>query len=339
MASDAQQSGPLPGPGNKFTQGRWAQIFGGSPAGIVGDTDGSAFGITLPPSSDIAEIGSPTIQSICIVGGFPLIIPAGLTQSVEVPPATNPTIGRTDIIAARFDTATYTTNPGPVRLLRFAGTEGSTALPGYDATMPSPMTWPLWAVTRKQGQSLNQAVVRDLRMRSGWNYAVAPGGILPLNAPLGSRATRDGFIYRRDMDGSSVQWILESEPPTFITNPLLATMDVSDGWSRMATTSLERDGRWRIGTFTVRRTGNDIVSNSRGGLGDITMLQLHPTDRPIPGTVLKAYAQSTSNGSVQAGVHVSGQWITLDSLPPNTTISNPGVGNASLIISDVWKVA
>lgn len=331
MATNAQDSGPLPG--QKFTLGRWRQIFGAQ-AAIVGDTDGSAFALTLPPSGNDAVLGSPTIESIVLVGGHPLIIAAGDTQEITIPASTNPTIGRTDIIAARRDAATFTTPPGPVRLVRIAGTEGSAALPSYSA----PLTEALWAVTRKQGQALNQATPRDLRNRSAKSFLVPAGSPLPQDAPLGARATRDGSIWRRDLDGSSVQWVLEYEPPVFITNPTLATMAVADGWARMGTTSLERDGRWRIGTFTVRRSGSAIESNSRGGMNDITIVQLHPTDRPTPGTPLKAYATDTSNGTCQAGVHVSGQWITLDSLPPNTEISNPGVGNHSLIISDVWKV-
>jgi hypothetical protein len=260
MATDAQQSGPLPGV--KFTQGRWAQTFGPN-AGIVGDTDGSAFGITLPPASDVAEIGSATIESVCIVGGFPLIIPAGETQSVTIPASTNPTIGRTDIIAARFDTASYTTDPGPLRLLRHGGTEGSANLPGYDNAMPSPMSWPLWAVTRKQGQSLNQATVRDLRAKSAWTYLIPPNGILPQAAPLGARATRDGITYRRDFVGAAVDWVQEWT----LTNAAGATvydtewinLSMTTGWK--ATTGQTPQIR-RIGPMVYIRGRVETISGS-----------------------------------------------------------------------------
>lgn len=332
MAVDQQVSGPLPL--QKFTRDLWISHFGRR-QGIEGDTNGSAFGITLPAGSDVAEIGSPTLKSIAKVNGFPIEIAEGTTQSVSIPPSlTGGSNGRTDLIVARYSTG-FTPAPGPVRLFRIPGTEGSLAVPTYGARTDLR----LWSVRRRQGEGLNQAIVADLRSWVADPILVAPGAPLPASAPLGTRATRDGSIWRRDIDGSSVQWVLEYAPPEIITNPLLASMDVSDGWSRMANTSLERDGRWRIATFTVRRTGGDIVSNSRGGLGDMTILQLHPTDRPIPGTPIPAYLASSSNGTTFAGVHVSGQWITLDSLLPNTEIANPGVGNASLIISGVWKVA
>jgi hypothetical protein len=332
MAEDAQVSGPLPL--QKFTRDLWTKHFGRR-QGIEGDTDGSAFGITLPAGSDVAEIGSPTVESVALINGFPVVVPQGTTQSVPIPPSlTGGANGRTDLVVARYST-TFNTAPGPGRLHVIGGTEGSLAVPTYN-----PRTdLRLWSVRRRQGEGLNQAIVADLRSWVGASILVAPGAPLPISAPLGTRATRDGSVWRRDRDGSSVQWVLEYEPPEIITNPLTATMDVADGWSRMANTSLERDGRWRIGTFTVRRTGAAIESNSRGGLGDIAIVQLHPSDRPIPGTPIPAYAPATNNGTTQAGVHVSGAWISLDSLPPNTEISNPGVGNASLIISGVWKVS
>lgn len=248
MATDAQQSGPLPG--EKFTQGRWSEIFGAN-AGIVGDTNGSAFGLTLPPASDVAEVGSPSIESVVIVGGFPLIIPAGLTQSVPIPASTNASVGRTDLIVARFDAALFTTAPGPVRLFRHAGTEGSASSTAYDSAMPSPIMLPLWAITRKQGQSLNQATVRDLRTWSGENFLVASGGLLPQAAPLGSRATRDGAVYHRDLVGSSVDWVQEWSPPnapgTTVFDTGWVLMDVLPGWEHMPS----RNAR-------VRRVGTQV---------------------------------------------------------------------------------
>jgi hypothetical protein len=332
MAENVQVSGPLPL--QKFTRDLWVSHFGRR-QGIEGDTDGSAFGITLPAGGDVAEIGSPTLKSLAKVHGFPIEIAQGATQSVPIPPSvTGGSNGRTDLVVARYSTG-FTPAPGPVRLHRIQGTEGSLAVPNYN----SRTDLRLWSVRRRQGEGLNQAIVADLRSWVADPILVAPGAPLPASAPLGTRATREGSTWRRDIDGTSVQWVLEYAPPEIITNPLLATMDVADGWSRMANTRLERDGRWRIATFTVRRTGGAITSNARGGLGDMVIVQLHPADRPFPGTTIPAYVASSNNGTTQAGVHVSGAWITLDSLPPNTEISNPGVGNASLIISGVWKVS
>jgi hypothetical protein len=268
MATDAQESGPLPG--QKFTLARWSQIFGAN-TGIVGDTNGSAFGLTLPPTTDVAEVGSPSIESVAIVGGFPLIIPAGETQSVTIPASTNASIGRTDIIAARFETG-YSTPPGPVRLIRIAGTEGSASFPSYDAAMPSPMTLPLWAVTRKQGQSLNQATAVDLRIRSAWTTVVPAGGIMPPSAPLGMRATRGGITYRRDMVGSTVDWVREWSPPNASGETVFDTgwvlLDMLPGWEHVP----GRNAR-------VRRVGTQV--GFRGAVRTISGNPASGTHTPV----------------------------------------------------------
>lgn len=305
MATDAQISGPLPL--EKFTTARWAQIFPN--AGIVGDIDGSAFGITLPPSSDVAEIGSPTIESICVVGGLPLIIPAGLTQSMTIPASTNASVGRTDIIAARFDTATFTTDPGPLRLHRHAGTEGSASLPGYDYAMPSPMSFPLWAVTRKQGQSLNQATVRDLRMRSGWHYAVASGGILPQSAPLGSTATRDGITYRRDFVGAALDWVQEWSP----TNAEGATV-YDTGWINLAMATGWKASSGQIPQ--VRRIGPMVFIRGRVETESGNNVQGSHTPCYIPASTLNNTCRPSRTHDYVQQVNVTGGsyriWVATD---------------------------
>lgn len=316
MAIDAQESGPLPT--ETFTLGRWRQIFGAEP-GIVGDTDGSAFGLTLPPSSDTAEVGSATLESIAIVGGHPLIIPAGTTQSIDIPASTNPTIGRTDIIAAQRDSAAFNTDPGPVRLVRIGGTEGSAALPSYS----SPLTLPLWAITRKQGQSLNEAVPRDLRVRRASVFAVpggTPGGILPQSAPLGTRATRDGTAYRREMVGSSAQWVEESWPVSVTSGS--SALGTAEGWTREPGSRMERQGprRWLHGE--AEKAGGPLVASPVGGLGDVVIANLPATtDRPPADISAVARVVDTAGATYQAGVHITTDGeIKINSALPNVEI-------------------
>lgn len=185
----------------KFTVADWRALFGAEP-GIVGDVDGSAYKLTLPTGTDDAVLGSTTQDSTSVVGGALHQIAAGQTQTVTIPASTNAAAGRTDLIVVRYDAATYTTDPGPCRLYRVAGVEGSTALPTLDEAPPGVEDMPLWAVTRKQGQSLNQAASRWLGRRTGPNLLVPSGESLPADVPLGTRAERGGIEYVRDLNSS-----------------------------------------------------------------------------------------------------------------------------------------
>jgi len=200
--------------GQKFTVADWRSIFGGEP-GIVGDVDGSAYKLTLPTGTDDAVLGSATQDSTSIVGGALHQIAAGQTQTVNIPASSNAANGRTDIIAVRYDLATFTTDPGPCRLVRIAGVEGSTALPSLDEAPPGVEDMPLWAVTRKQGQSLNQASARDLRRRMGPNLLIPSGESLPQNVPLGTRARRGTASYIRGLasNGSATWFTLYDYAP------------------------------------------------------------------------------------------------------------------------------
>lgn len=341
MATDAQLSGPLPG--EKFTVSRWVQIFGAE-SGIVGDTNGSAFGITLPPASDVAEIGSPSIESIAIVGGFPLIIPAGLTQSLEIPPSTNASIGRTDLIVARLDTAAFTTAPGPVRLQRFAGTEGSSALPTYDATSPSPDTLPLWAVTRKMGESLNQATVQDMRIRTAPSTLSTAEGTLPQSPPLGTRATRDGITWHREMVGSSAQWVQESWPTVVLTGNA-ATKSTVAGWQRSASCRMTRIGKMRSLHLVVTRNpgADEIRSDERGSVGGPKGLAvLHDVDRPADGVPMAARILTIAdNPFMGIGVAGSTGTVSLIGTAPDISIAWSSVQNkgAEIALDATWWVS
>lgn len=294
--AEVQLSGPLTD--DNFTDDQWVAIFG-SNTGIVGDTDGTAYDITLPPASDTVEIGSATIDSRAVVCGYGHTIPAGTTQSLVIPASTNPTIGRTDLIVARFDSGTFTADPGPVRLVRIPGTEGSAALPSHDTTLPSPVDLVLYAITRKQGEGLNQAAVVDRRSRSGWHYLVPLGGTLPQTAPLGSRATRSGSVYRRDIVGASVDWVEEWGP----TNAVAATV-YDTGWINLSMTT-----GWKATTGQtpqVRRIGPVVYI--RGRVETISGDNVSGSHTPcfIPATTLGSSCFPSRDHDYVQQVNVSG---------------------------------
>jgi hypothetical protein len=337
MATDAQQSGPLPGtgPAAKFTQGLWTK-HNAIGAGVTGDTDGTAFNLTLPPDGNTAEVGSATIDSIAKVGGFPLIIPAGTTQSLEIPASSNGTTGRTDLIVARFAPGEYTTSPGPVRLERLEGTEGSESAP-----TPTVSELPLYAVTRKQGQSLNQATVVDLRPRAGWNYLVPAGGSLPTSVPLGARAVRDGRAYRRDLVAGSVDWVLESRPPELITGTAALAQFYSN-WQGQVQCSLvrEHDTGRRTLTVVARRT-TQLQASSWGNLDEVQVARVFNADRPMARTPMAATVRTntTAGPRALAGAHMEDSGIVyLNSMLPNAVIG-PSGPNDTFTATATWFVA
>ncbi|ACZ29558.1 Tail Collar domain protein [Xylanimonas cellulosilytica DSM 15894] len=204
MASGIETSGPITG--EPWTE-EMLRIQIGAEAGIVADTNGSAYSLTLPTGSDVAEVGSATLESTATVAGFAHRIPQGSTQSITIPASSNGTNGRTDVIALKYDPSLGGESPGPIRLARIAGTEGSAALPTIDEGKPGVEYLPLWAVTRKSGQSLNQAAKKDLRRWTGPNLFVPAGASLPTDVPLGTHAHRDpAEKYTRVMSGATPTW-------------------------------------------------------------------------------------------------------------------------------------
>lgn len=318
MATGVELSGPLPP--EQFTQTLWSRHHG-TEVGIRGDTDGSAFGITLPPAGDTAEFGSATVDSICKIGGYPLIVPSGTSQSVDIPaPVSGGTTGRTDLIVANFDPDTYTTAPGPVRLARIAGTPGSLERPAYDPATQLR----LFAVRRRQGEALNQAIVGDLRSWTGPMILMAPGATLPLSAPLGTRAVRDGTIYRRDFVGVGVDWVVESAPATVISGADAIGTPTS-GWTPQAGSYLERNGtsRWVHGVITKAGASLDADAGGDFGGADVSIGRVYDIDKPPTGVVVTASARVTAeNGrTYQAGVNINDTgFIQINSTNPNIQV-------------------
>lgn len=328
--AEVQVSGPLTD--DNLTDDQWMAIFG-SNAGIVGDTDGSAYGITLPPSSDTVQIGSATIDSRAVVGGYGHAIPEGTTQSLEIPASTNPTVGRTDLIVARYSSA-FTTAPGPVRLHRIAGTEGSAALPSHTTTLPSPVDLVLYAITRKQGEALNQAVVVDRRSRAGWHYIVPTGSALPQSAPLGARATRGGTVWRRDFVESSVDWVVESEPPTRLTGTAFTSGAAFPGWSQDSTQRLVLDGTMLWVHVEVTKSGGQIVATSTGSLGDNQeLVTLNSAWKPPVPVSCSAYV--TSDGGVErnAGARINTAGVV------QVTSTQPGASVRKVTVDACYSLA
>lgn len=333
--AEVQLSGPLTD--LNFTDDQWQAIFG-SNAGVIGDTDGTAYNITLPPATDTVEIGSATIDSRSVVGGYGHLIPAGTTQSLSIPASTNPTIGRTDLIVARFNAATFTTAPGPVRLVRIAGTEGSTALPAHNTTLPSPVDLVLYAITRKQGQGLNQAIVVDRRPRAGWNYLVPPGGSLPQTAPLGARATRDGIVFRRDFDGVTVDWIEESRPIVTLVGAGNTTKGVEAGWQRSNDSRLTRgdvDGLGRDLHLILHRSGARIASAS----GIQKVATVNDEDRPPVGIhrSFEARIRDESGGSHPASGYIAADGSIYFMWVVSGVFIGPDGPDDTLTIDATWR--
>jgi hypothetical protein len=324
MAALAQTSGPLTD--ENFTDDQWITKFGYD-AGITGDTDGTAYGLTLPPATDTVEIGSATIDSAAAVGGYGHGIPAGSTQSLEIPASTNPTIGRTDLIVLRYSTA-FSTEPGPVRLHRIPGTEGSAALPSHNTTQPTPVDMVLYAITRKQGQGLNQAIVVDRRSRAGWHYLMPPGAPLPQTAPLGATASRDGSKYRRDFVGAAVDWVLESAPRVVLAGT--ATASDGDDWEVLAASRLSRDGVGRWANLVVNLAG-DLVNPDPSVDGERRVARLATADRPAASVALAGFAENTAGvkrgalGRIDPDGWVVWHWAsTTNRFPTGSTITLTG---------------
>lgn len=197
----AQSSGPISQgtiAERQMTDVLWRDRFGDE-SGVLGDLNGTAYAIVLPSDSDVAQIGSATQVSTATVAGFAHRIPADSPEPITIPAASGS--ARTDIVALRYDPA-FTGLPGPVRLVRIAGT--SAGLPVYDDAQPGVEDLPLWAVTRQPGQALSQATVQRLYSRIAPVITVPVGAPLPVSSPIGTLAKQSSSSYRRDLDSSGV---------------------------------------------------------------------------------------------------------------------------------------
>lgn len=291
----AQSSGPISQgtPSERqMTDVLWRDLFGDE-AGVFGDSDGSAYAISLPADTNLASIGSASIDSIARVAGFAHKIPANQPETIDIPVASG--TARTDIIGLRYDPS-YTGQPGPVRLVRIAGT--SSAVPTYDSTRPGVEDLPLWSVTRQPGQSLSQATVVRMFPRivpSIWIDGNAP---LPLSVPIGTTLRRGpNEEYTRLLDAGGVPiWQLTTPQSTApVDFAILAGFENwGFGWRNLCYWREERT----IHIAGAVRLLSDLPKGTR------QIATLPSGFRPL-GTVdsdsitTYAYARVLSNGQVQ----------------------------------------
>lgn len=213
----AQQSGPISqgtDAERQMTDVLWRDLFGDEP-GVYSDTDGTAYQVKLATDSNTVSVGSSTIDSIARVAGFAHKIPAGQPETIEVPTAT---VIRNDILALRYDPS-FTGAPGPVRLVRIAGT--STGLPAYDASRPGIEDLPLVSITRAPGQALSQATVTRLFPRVSPMLDHPVGAALPTNSPIGTRLWQGTTQFTRTLGGGGAPVWVNTTPLT--TAPAAST--------------------------------------------------------------------------------------------------------------------
>lgn len=212
--------------------------------------------------------------------------------------------------------------------------------PGTDDTQ-----W-LALVRLATGQTLVQEVV-DLRLIAGEGCSFY---IAHFEEALGQLDTIAGAqVYRTDIKdfvrrvanaAGALSWKRQTDADEILTTTGSTTLDVGDGWGRRDPTAMERDGRWRIFRLRMRRAGDSITADSAGAIADSPMVQLHPEDRPAPGTPIRAYVLTSNRGTFQAGAHVSSEgWISLDALIPGAIIATPSgsVDNANIELYGIWK--
>jgi len=297
-------------------------------SGIVNDWDGSAFKLTRPSSGTVAEIGSTTLHSAAKVGGYGIRIPEGLTQSIDIPVSTNPTVGRWDLIVARYNSAWLSdATRGPVHIHRIAGVEGSDELPSWDQRPYDGIEdVPLHAIRRVQGVTLLDSEWRDMRVRTGPHIYVPSTGLLPA-ASLGSTATKGDVDYTREMVAGSPAWVEKWRAPVRLTG-LDATFDVTEFWERQSGCEMERDGNWRSTVLVAKRKDPSFTATSNGDMptGDVAIMRLHLEDRPVRRMPVAAQIRANATGSTfQAGCYIDTDgWVYLSSTNPNIPIGPDG---------------
>jgi hypothetical protein len=321
-----------------FTDRGWRAVHAGQ-TGVLDDFDGSAFGITTPAEGNVVEIGSTTQPSRLAVDGYGLEIAKSTTQSLTIPASTGGTAGRTDLIVARLNPTGFTGDPGPVRLHRVPGTEGSTNVPAatYDPVGIRDLV--LYRIRRIQGQGLNQASVTDMRPRLGYNYDVHNDGELPVNAPLASRASRGSVIYRRDLVSGAVDWVVESRPREVLSGTS-AVAEGGEGFPRFATSRMVRDGTSRYFYYVVRKSMPTRNPNP-GVDGAQWVGTLHSQDRPLGGNQfpLTGWAQDVDNEwRAAAGFIAPNGQIWWSWASTNNKFGSNVTDRHTLILTGTWEV-
>lgn len=323
-----------------FTDRGWRAAFAGR-TGVIGDADGSSFGLTLPAEGATAQLGSATQPSRLVVDGYGLEVGQGTTQSLDIPASSGGgTNGRTDLVVARLNLSSFTTAPGPVRLVRIAGTEGSLTVPAATYDLDGIRDLPLYAVRRRQGESLNQAIVTDMRPRLAYNYDVPVNAPLPASAPLGSRASRGDVIYRRDSVGSAVDWVIESQPREVRTGTAVVSSG-GEGFPRMADSYLVRSGTTRHFYYVLHKSLPTRNPNPAED-GEQWVGTLWDGDKPMGGKQLPltgwAYDTTGTRRAAAGFIAANGQ-IFWSWASTNNQFGSSTDTQQTLILAGTWEVA
>lgn len=267
-----QTSGPISqgtASERQLTDVLWRDIFGDE-SGVIGDTNGTAYYPVLPPDSDVASIGSQQIDSMARVAGFGHKIPATQPETIQIPAAVGST--RTDIIALRYDPS-YTGLPGPVRLIRIAGTSAS--VPAYDDNRPGVEDLPLYSVTRQVGQNLSQATVIRMYPRITPTLTIDSNAPLPPTSPIGTLLRRGSERYVRSVDGQgNGVWVSENPFVSSATNPANLSLTSATNAAGTKPTCYWREQK------TVHLVGIIQLNSNLAGLGSRSIGSLPSGFRP-----------------------------------------------------------
>jgi hypothetical protein len=251
----AQSSGPIAQgttAERQFTDIQWRDTFGDE-SGVIGDLDGTSYSITLGPAADTISVGSSTQDSRAVVAGFGHKIPQSTPESLTIPAASGST--RTDLIALRYDPA-YTGLPGPVRLVRIAGS--SSSIPAYDASPPGVEELPLFAITRAVGGAITAATLSRQFPRLAPVIDVPSVATLPTSSPLGTIARIGTAIYHRRLNPTTPAWVLDDARPQGFYRSGSPGVSISAGGG--AQTGI--GGITGLSNLVVNRTGNFVLNAS-----------------------------------------------------------------------------
>jgi len=171
-----------------------------------------------------------------------------------------------------------------------------------------------------------------------------------LSGLVGARVYRADTIgghvpafYEQVADGAGVlSWKNMTYPETVLLGLASTPVPVA-GWSRIADgCRLVRNGNHRSLIINVRRSSGSsyaFSSNTRGGMGDVTVVAVHPEDRPGSGLVVPllgrmSQASNSANYAVFAHLSAAGN-IIINSMLPSVDV----VGGDEFYIGGEWYVS
>lgn len=199
-----ESSGPKVG--INFSDAMFSQIMARLD-GIVGDTNGSAYALTLSTTDNTASLGPGNSVS----GGFGHSASGATQIPGGIPAVVGSNTTRTDIIAIQYDPSD-STDPFPCQIQRVAGVEGGSApslaaASAGGATPAGGALLPLWQVTRASSQALSQATVVDLRRWTGPTWVIPAGAPLPVTATLGTVVRKANLTWIRTLQNGAAAWV------------------------------------------------------------------------------------------------------------------------------------